>query len=78
MIEKKISYRICIPLCDAIQLETISIDACFKVAMNNIYKIPRMCIAPTPREDKRTILKKSVLTFSKVPEKKIAGMKARI
>ena len=37
-----------------------------------------MCIATTPSTDNKTILKKSVFTFSKVPEKKIAGMKAKI
>ena len=78
MIEKKISYRICIPLWDAIQLETISIEACLKVAINNMYKIPNICIAHTPREDRSTILKKSVLTLSKVPEKKMAGINAKM
>lgn len=35
-------------------------------------------MAQTPSTDKRTILKKSVLTFSSVPEKNIAGINAKI
>ena len=76
--EKNISQRICTPLCDAIQLVIKSIGACFRVAMKSMYNIPKMCIANTPNIDKRTILKKSVLTLSKVPEKNIAGINAKI
>ena len=35
-------------------------------------------MAQTPSTDKRTILKKSVLTFSSVPEKNIAGINAKM
>ena len=78
IIEKRMSYKICTPLWDAIQLDIRSIGACRRVAINSIYKTPSICIAITPRVDNKTILKKSVLTFSSVPEKNIAGIKAKM
>ena len=35
-------------------------------------------MAKTPKAHNKTILKKSVFTFNKVPEKNIAGMNAKI
>ena len=76
--ENNMSYSIWTPLCEAIQLETKSIWAFLSVAIKSIYNTPKTWIAKTPKTDNKTILKKSVLTFKSVPEKNIAGIKARI
>ena len=73
IMEKNISYKICIPLCEIIQLVTKSIGACLSVAIKNIYKIPRTWIVKM-----RKTLKKSVFPLSKVPAKNIAGRNASI
>jgi len=78
IMEKNISYKICIPLCEIIQLVTKSIGACLSVAIKNIYKIPRTWIVKTPITEMRKTLKKSVFPLSKVPAKNIAGRNASI
>ena len=66
------------PLCENIQLKIKSIDACLRVAINNIYKIPKRCIVITPATDIKIILKKSGFPLRIVPAKNIAGKNANI